>query len=96
MQQLALEPSSHPEYDMPFRVPRIAPSEITPESVYLTRRTLLQGALVTGASALLPAAHAEQPAGTWAPGPAGSTEQIERNQQTEKPHPRGTQSVGGA
>jgi sulfoxide reductase catalytic subunit YedY len=37
-------------------VPRIAPSEITPRDVYLNRRTLLAGALASGASALLRAA----------------------------------------
>ena len=48
---------------MKFRVPRIAPSEITPPEVYFSRRALLAGALATGASALLPAAEAPQPQG---------------------------------
>jgi methionine sulfoxide reductase catalytic subunit len=43
---------------MSIRVPRIAPSEITPPEVYFSRRALLAGALATGASALLPAAEA--------------------------------------
>ena len=43
---------------MKFRVPHIAPSEITPEQAYLSRRALLAGALATGASALLRAAEA--------------------------------------
>ena len=46
------------------RVPRIAPSEITPPEVYFSRRALLAGALATGASALLPAAEAPQAEGT--------------------------------
>ena len=46
------------------RVPRIAPSEITPPEVYFSRRALLAGALATGASALLPAAEAPQAQGT--------------------------------
>jgi sulfoxide reductase catalytic subunit YedY len=41
---------------MPTRVPRIASSEITPPEVYFNRRTLLAGALASGASALLRAA----------------------------------------
>ena len=48
---------------MKARVPRIAPSEITPQQVYLNRRTLLAGALATGASALLRAAEAPSPQG---------------------------------
>ena len=48
---------------MSTRVPRIAPSEITPAEVYFSRRALLAGALATGASALLPAAEAPQPQG---------------------------------
>ncbi len=49
---------------MKFQPPRIAPSEITPREVFLNRRELLAGALVTGASSLLTAAHAaEQPSG---------------------------------
>ena len=43
---------------MKFRIPHIAPSEITPEQAYLSRRALLAGALATGASALLRAAEA--------------------------------------
>jgi sulfoxide reductase catalytic subunit YedY len=49
---------------MRFRIPRIAPSEITPPEVFFNRRALLVGALATGASSLLPAAEAPQPAGT--------------------------------
>ena len=37
---------------MPTRVPRIAPSEITPPELYLSRRTLLTGALAAGLSTL--------------------------------------------
>jgi sulfoxide reductase catalytic subunit YedY len=37
---------------MPTRVPRIAPSEITPPEVYFSRRTLIGGALAAGVSAL--------------------------------------------
>ena len=37
---------------MPTRVPRIAPSEITPPEVWFSRRTLLTGALAAGVSAL--------------------------------------------
>jgi sulfoxide reductase catalytic subunit YedY len=37
---------------MSTRVPRIIPSEITPESVYFSRRALLAGALASGVSAL--------------------------------------------
>jgi len=48
---------------MSTRVPRIAPSEITPAEVYFSRRALLAGALATGASAVLPAAEAPQPQG---------------------------------
>jgi sulfoxide reductase catalytic subunit YedY len=48
---------------MKIRVPRIAPSEITPPEVYFNRRTLLAGALASGASALLPAAEPQQPQG---------------------------------
>ena len=44
-------------------VPRIAPSEITPQQVYLNRRTLLAGALASGASTLLRAAEAPAPQG---------------------------------
>ena len=40
------------------RIPRLAPSEITPPQVYFNRRTLLAGALASGASALLRAAQA--------------------------------------
>ena len=43
---------------MKFRVPHIAPSEITPEPAYFSRRALLAGALATGASTLLRAADA--------------------------------------
>jgi sulfoxide reductase catalytic subunit YedY len=41
---------------MSTRVPRIAPSQITPSEVYFNRRTLLAGALMSGVSGLLPAA----------------------------------------
>jgi methionine sulfoxide reductase catalytic subunit len=43
---------------MKVRIPRIAPSEITPQELYLSRRALLAGALATGASSLLRAAEA--------------------------------------
>jgi sulfoxide reductase catalytic subunit YedY len=47
-----------------FRTPRIAPSQITPREVFLSRRALLAGALATGASSLLRhTAQAQQPAG---------------------------------
>src|ERR1700756_1698599 len=47
---------------MPTRVPRIAPSEITPPEVYFSRRTLIGGALAAGVSALAgPAEAAEGP-----------------------------------
>jgi methionine sulfoxide reductase catalytic subunit len=46
---------------MRIRVPSIAPSEITPEAVYLSRRALLAGALATGASSLLRAAEPPPP-----------------------------------
>ncbi len=42
---------------MPTRVPRIAPSEITPPEVYFSRRALLAGALASGVSTL---AHASR------------------------------------
>ncbi|MBV8878291.1 MAG: protein-methionine-sulfoxide reductase catalytic subunit MsrP [Gammaproteobacteria bacterium] len=48
---------------MKVRVPRIAPSEITPQEVYFSRRTLLAGALAAGASTLLRAAEAPPPQG---------------------------------
>jgi sulfoxide reductase catalytic subunit YedY len=41
---------------MSTRVPRIAPSEITPPEVYFSRRALLAGALAAGVSGLAPAA----------------------------------------
>jgi sulfoxide reductase catalytic subunit YedY len=41
---------------MPTRVPRIAPSEITPPEVYFSRRSLLAGAFAAGVSSLAPAA----------------------------------------
>src|SRR5215469_6538790 len=41
---------------MPTRVPRIAPSEITPPEVYFSRRTLLAGALAAGVSSMARAA----------------------------------------
>jgi sulfoxide reductase catalytic subunit YedY len=47
---------------MPTRVPRIAPSEITPPEVWFSRRTLLAGALAAGVSTLArPAGAAEGP-----------------------------------
>jgi sulfoxide reductase catalytic subunit YedY len=48
---------------MPTRVPRIVSSEITPPEVYFNRRTLLAGALASGASALLRAAQDSPAAG---------------------------------
>lgn len=49
---------------MTFRVPGIAPSQITPREVFLNRRALLAGALATGATSLLRhTAQAQQPAG---------------------------------
>ena len=48
---------------MSTRVPRIAPSEITPAEIYFSRRALLAGALASSASALLPAAEAPQAQG---------------------------------
>ncbi|MBV8342735.1 MAG: protein-methionine-sulfoxide reductase catalytic subunit MsrP [Gammaproteobacteria bacterium] len=50
---------------MQTRVPRIAPSEITPPEVYFNRRTLLAGLIAGGASTLLRAAPA-------APAPPGA------------------------
>jgi sulfoxide reductase catalytic subunit YedY len=41
---------------MRTRLPRIAPSEITPPELYFNRRTLLAGLLASGASGWLPAA----------------------------------------
>jgi methionine sulfoxide reductase catalytic subunit len=53
---------------MPTRVPRIAPSEITPPEVYFSRRTLLAGALAAGVSTLtLPAEAADGPPPDAAP-----------------------------
>ena len=49
---------------MRVRVPRIAPSEITPPEVYFNRRTLLAGALAAGASAVLRAEPPSPPAAT--------------------------------
>src|SRR5882762_5871183 len=43
------------------RVPRIAPSEITPAGVYFNRRTFLAGAVASAASATLPAGDAAPP-----------------------------------
>jgi len=45
---------------MPTRVPRIAPSEITPPDVYFSRRTLLAGALAAGVSTLVGRAEAAE------------------------------------
>ena len=52
--------------NMLTRVPRIAPSEITPPQVYFNRRALLAGALASGASALLRAAEDSAGAGRCA------------------------------
>jgi len=49
---------------MRVRVPRIAPSEITPPERYFNRRTLLAGALAAGASAVLRAEPPSPPAAT--------------------------------
>ncbi|MBV9344001.1 MAG: protein-methionine-sulfoxide reductase catalytic subunit MsrP [Gammaproteobacteria bacterium] len=46
---------------MPVRFPTIRPSEITPESVYLSRRALLAGVLAGAASTALPALEAPSP-----------------------------------
>jgi len=43
------------------RVPRIAPSEITPAGVYFNRRAFLAGAVASAASATLPAGEAAPP-----------------------------------
>jgi methionine sulfoxide reductase catalytic subunit len=48
---------------MKLQIPRIAPSDITPREAFLDRRALLAGVLATGASSLLRAADAQQPAG---------------------------------
>ena len=47
---------------MSTRLPRIAPSEITPEEVYFSRRALLAGALAAGVSTLAGAADEGPPA----------------------------------
>ena len=47
---------------MSTRLPRIAPSEITPEEVYFSRRALLAGALTAGVSTLARAADDGPPA----------------------------------
>ncbi|HVW71188.1 MAG TPA: protein-methionine-sulfoxide reductase catalytic subunit MsrP [Steroidobacteraceae bacterium] len=52
---------------MTFRVPRIAPSQITPEQAYISRRELIAGVMAVGASSLLPTAKAQQPAGARLP-----------------------------
>ena len=53
---------------MPTRVPRIAPSEITPPEVYFSRRTLLTGAIAAGVSSLTrPARAADGPPPDAAP-----------------------------
>jgi sulfoxide reductase catalytic subunit YedY len=44
---------------MSGRIPRIAPSEITPSEVFFSRRSLLAGALAAGASAMAPAVEPE-------------------------------------
>ncbi len=64
---------------MPVRLPKIAPSEITPPEVFFNRRKLLAGALATGASALVQGAEAP---------PSGRALQYKRNAQwsvTETP-----------
>jgi methionine sulfoxide reductase catalytic subunit len=43
---------------MRIQIPRIAPSEITSEEIYLDRRTLLTAGLATAALGVLPASHA--------------------------------------
>ena len=48
---------------MPTRVPRIAPSEITPPELYFSRRALLAGALASGVGVLARAADAPPPSG---------------------------------
>jgi sulfoxide reductase catalytic subunit YedY len=48
---------------MSVRLPRIAPSEITPPEVFFNRRKLLAGALASGASALVHGAETPQPRG---------------------------------
>ncbi len=53
---------------MSVRFPRIAPSEITPREVFLSRRALLAGALASGASSLLRAADAPAPPSGATPG----------------------------
>src|SRR5579862_3012573 len=65
---------------MPIRLPKIAPSEITPPEVFFNRRKLLAGALATGASALVQGAEAP---------PSGRALQYKRNPQwsvTEAPN----------
>jgi sulfoxide reductase catalytic subunit YedY len=57
---------------MNFRIPRIAPSEITPPEVFFNRRALLAGVVATGASSLLKAAE---------PPPAGAKLQYTHNAQ---------------
>ncbi|HWW32514.1 MAG TPA: protein-methionine-sulfoxide reductase catalytic subunit MsrP [Steroidobacteraceae bacterium] len=47
---------------MPTRLPRIAPSEITPEEIYFSRRALLAGALAAGVGTLARAADGGPPA----------------------------------
>jgi sulfoxide reductase catalytic subunit YedY len=48
-------------------VPRIAPSEITPPEVFFNRRTLLAGALASGATALARAGESSAPTGRALP-----------------------------
>jgi sulfoxide reductase catalytic subunit YedY len=48
---------------MSVRLPRIAPSEITPSEVFFNRRKLLAGALASGASALVRASESSAPTG---------------------------------
>src|SRR5579862_7603469 len=49
---------------MKFKVPRIAPSDITPREAFLSRRELLAGAVAAGATSLISSARAEQPTGS--------------------------------
>jgi len=66
---------------MAVRIPRIAPSEISPPEAYFNRRQLLAGALASGASALVQAGAP--------PAPQGRALQYKRNAQfsvTETPN----------
>jgi len=67
---------------MAFRVPRIAPSEITPAEVYFNRRSFLTRALAAGVGASIGAAHAAVLSGkagaplTFAPNPRESVDAL--------------------